>query len=229
MGWKYQTYINWDTLWKRYVRVCVREAQQKLTAQTWQTFKAWIKVKLYRHLSVYSKYKHDNTLLQPFLLIPNTHHVFFWLSPSLSLFFFPPLQQRWHSWSHIETRSGGMEGGQRWQECVCVCVCLAHLWGQKHHFVKLCRRPSLTLTALEKSRVLVSPCAAPNSADPHLPPPPRPPSPTFSCPCSPPPPVRQFCITRIPHEKLELCPKTSSGHRCSEVDLCVYVCVFLCA
>lgn len=61
-------------------------------------------------------------------------------------------------------------GDGRGAEVTWVCVCLAHLWGQKHHFVKLCRRPSLTLTALEKSRVLVSPCAAPNSADPHLPP-----------------------------------------------------------
>lgn len=32
--------------------------------------------------------------------------------PSVSLPFSPALEQRWHSWSHIETRSGGMEGGR---------------------------------------------------------------------------------------------------------------------
>ncbi len=158
---------------------CLFASSKKLTAHMGRPSKHRLKWN-YINISVYSKYKHDNTLLQPLLLIPNTHHSCFALSLPPSLGFSPFLSCSGTKVAFMVThwnKEWGDGGGQRWQEC----VHRARLWRQKHHFVKLRRRPSLTLTAFEKSRVLVSPRPAPDSTDPQHPPN-SPPEPTFSCP-----------------------------------------------
>lgn len=165
-------------LWRSCVNVCVCKARQKLTTHTGRPSKRRLKWN-YIDISVYSKYKHDNTLLQPFLLFPNTHHSCFALSPTLPRFLSLSLPLWNKGGIHGHTLKQGV-GGWRGAEVTGVCVRQARLWGQKHHFVKLHRRPSLTLTALEKSRVLVSPRPAPDSTDPQASTPP--PKPTFSCP-----------------------------------------------